>query len=858
MTRQARCTQLVLALAMAGIAAVRCDAEVTLYVATGGNDAWSGRLAAPNSAKTDGPLATLTQARDLIRLCQQRGQAATPMRVLVREGTYYLAEPLVLGPEDSGTAVNPVSYAAFPGEKVVLSGGRRVVGPWRAENNVYWTEIPEVRSGRWFFRQLRADDCLQVRARHPNYDPQQPWVRGLSIVRASHGGFGLFMGQLQEIGTWLEYAIEAPAQGDYTIRIYYANNGKTNQSRSGKRDISGESAISVDSGPLVPLADMDDTGSFYSGFRWSRSGKVSLTRGKHTLRWVNVKGCALSLDAILLTQDPDCAPPADGTQKNAPKPAILIQAERYERKHGDKPIEQSSADRRDPAMRTRLEFSAGALRRWDRSPDAEVFLIPEYDWVSEILRLVQVDEAAQVARLQGANAQKAIFGGNRFYAANVLEALDQPGEWCLQRDTGRLHWRPASGKPESHAVVAPYLERVIELRGTVEHPVRHLGLCGFAISDTQATAPERVEDVYFPDDAAVVLHAATQCRLEKCVFRQVGGYGVMLTGASTENTIAGNEVHEAGQGGIYLNGSAGTPRRAAPPGNRPARNRILGNYVHHCGWMYVHVAGVQLNHAEGNLVANNLIHDVPRYGISLKHNCPDNTVEYNEVRRTNLATRDSGAIEMAENMVGSIVRGNLVVDAVGCGYDVAAGAVRSPQDACGIYLDNVSSRVQVVGNIVARCSSGLWANWGSDNVITDNLFIDPRDCHLSFTCSPDHKRPTKGNSLQRNVFVSRRADLPVYQWWAWRAGAAQSDYNLFYCAGRMPIVKGLPGTPAASWVAWQKAGQDLHSVVADPRLAEGASGEYRLDPSSPAAQLGCRPAEFRQIGLRGYRPSEDP
>jgi hypothetical protein len=33
--------------------------ETDFYVATNGNDAWSGRLAEPNAEKTDGPFATL-------------------------------------------------------------------------------------------------------------------------------------------------------------------------------------------------------------------------------------------------------------------------------------------------------------------------------------------------------------------------------------------------------------------------------------------------------------------------------------------------------------------------------------------------------------------------------------------------------------------------------------------------------------------------------------------------------------------------------------------------------------------------------------------------------------------------------
>ena len=38
-----------------------------LYVSPSGNDGWSGKLAAPNVAKTDGPLVSLVAAQEAIR-----------------------------------------------------------------------------------------------------------------------------------------------------------------------------------------------------------------------------------------------------------------------------------------------------------------------------------------------------------------------------------------------------------------------------------------------------------------------------------------------------------------------------------------------------------------------------------------------------------------------------------------------------------------------------------------------------------------------------------------------------------------------------------------------------------------------
>ena len=96
-----------------------------LFVATGGNDQWSGTLPEPNAAGTDGPLATLGRARDEARKQRAAGQ---PVKVLVRGGTYFLEAPFVLEPQDSGTAETPALFAAYPGERPIFSGGRSITG----------------------------------------------------------------------------------------------------------------------------------------------------------------------------------------------------------------------------------------------------------------------------------------------------------------------------------------------------------------------------------------------------------------------------------------------------------------------------------------------------------------------------------------------------------------------------------------------------------------------------------------------------------------------------------------------------------------------------------------------------------
>lgn len=103
------------AILLAGAVALACQfpmqvraERVTFTVATNGNDKWSGKLAKPNNAKTDGPFATIERARDEIRALKRNG--ALPkggVAVEILAGRYELAKPVELTAEDSGSAESP-------------------------------------------------------------------------------------------------------------------------------------------------------------------------------------------------------------------------------------------------------------------------------------------------------------------------------------------------------------------------------------------------------------------------------------------------------------------------------------------------------------------------------------------------------------------------------------------------------------------------------------------------------------------------------------------------------------------------------------------------------------------------------
>jgi hypothetical protein len=116
----------------------------------------------------DRPLATLEAAQRCIRQLRQSGTwPKNGVTVRIATGQYYLTNPLEFGPDDSGKRDAPVVWTVDEKARVVISGGRIVRNWKRSKGNVWTAELPEVRAGKWYFRQLFAGDRRLTRARLP-------------------------------------------------------------------------------------------------------------------------------------------------------------------------------------------------------------------------------------------------------------------------------------------------------------------------------------------------------------------------------------------------------------------------------------------------------------------------------------------------------------------------------------------------------------------------------------------------------------------------------------------------------------------------------------------------------------------
>ncbi len=186
-----------------------------LYVSPDGDDAWSGKRATANRSRSDGPLRTPQRA---LQLLLQSDPAPTEIRL--RGGVYFLQAPILITPEHTEKAQGKLTIAAYKNEQPILSGGQRITGWKQSEWNgktVWVADLPAVREGKWYFRQLFINGQRAVRARYPNRgylkvealpDSTPDWFQGHMRFRYREGDIpplsALEEGEALVFNRWVE------------------------------------------------------------------------------------------------------------------------------------------------------------------------------------------------------------------------------------------------------------------------------------------------------------------------------------------------------------------------------------------------------------------------------------------------------------------------------------------------------------------------------------------------------------------------------------------------------------------------------------------------------------------------------
>ena len=521
-------------------------------------------------------------------------------------------------------------------------------------------------------------------------------------------------------------------------------------------------------------------------------------------------------------------------------------------------------DRPDDNKRTLLYKQTDA-RNWARPEDGEVFIFARYNWWNNIVGIKSIDREKRTFTLQK-DCSYPIRPTDRYFVRGLFEELDAPGEWSLDRQTWTLYFWP----PEpilGGTVCAPTMRTMVEMGPGCQH----VTLRGFTLECCEGTA--------------VVLKDCSDCLIAGNTIRNVGdynGHGVTVTGGF-RNGVAGNDMYEIGHDAINITGG---DRITLTPGESYADN----NYIHHVGVYYKWGCGVYLTGC-GLRATHNLIHDCPRAAIQFQGN--NLVMEYNHMRHLCVESEDAAGIGTGGrdwiSSRGSAVRYNLIHDVLGYGRE--KGRWVSPFFAWGIYLDDNTGGVDVIGNIVYRCGrAGLHLHNARDTLVENNVFVNNTLYQIELSgWTATHKFWTShfptmvkgyesvinqpawqnmrgmklhpkdaplpnglimaGNVFQRNVFVSPDPKTKLYRVSNVDYDHNKWDRNVLWQNGAPLMIEGLGKLPPEElWPEWRERGEDPGSLAVDPRFVNPKKDDYRLRKGSPAFALGFQPIPVDKIG----------
>lgn len=440
-----------------------------------------------------------------------------------------------------------------------------------------------------------------------------------------------------------------------------------------------------------------------------------------------------------------------------------------------------------------------------------------WDWSDSRQRILSVDPATKSLELEPPHTTYR--SGQRFYAFNMLCELDQPGEWCVDRQHRMLYvWPPAGGRQ----VTVTALPHLVEIAGA-----DHIMLRGLLLEGTR--------------NSLVTITDGTGVTVGGCRLRNAGGWGVFIEGGSG-HAVRGCDIHEVGEGGVMLSGGD-------RPSLRPAGHAAENNHIHDYARLQrtyrpaVEVKGV------GNRVLHNHIHHAPHNGILLNGN--DHLIEGNRIHHVCQETGDVGAYYMGRDwtMRGTVVRHNVFADLTGPGR----------LGAMGVYLDDCASGITVVGNVFVRACREVLIGGGRDNLVENNLFIDGE---------PAVEVDARGLGWFAVTVVpggwmrQRLEEMP------WRTSPWTTRYP-----GLATLVDDQPEAPrrnvirrnvsvGGTWTRIEPAAEsgvvvEGNLVGVDPKFVDASRGDYRFRDDSPAWAIGFRPIPFDRIGLVAdeWRPS---
>ncbi len=375
--------------------------------------------------------------------------------------------------------------------------------------------------------------------------------------------------------------------------------------------------------------------------------------------------------------------------------------------------------------------------RWTQADDLWMFGWWRHPWASQTLKVKFIDTKKKEIGFEQPH-HYGLADNRLYYAFNLLEEIDRPGEYFIDRVNGLLYFWPTTPLSRSKAIIS-----------MTEKPVFHFNNASNIILRNMTVEITRGNNIE--------IEGGNNNKIENCVIRNIGLTGIVIKDGyslSRNNQVINSEFYRIQGYALSLGG-----------GNRPelipAGNKAVNNHFHHEA--RIQIQGV------GNLFAHNLVHDFPNSVLTWSGN--DHLIELNEFYNCLYDADDASVMYTGRNPSGqgNIIRFNYLHH--------NGGRENIKTGSAGIYLDDGTTGQIIYGNIIYKTGKAGGAQFGAvflhgakDNIVANNIFIDcpiaigfgpwPQERWEKFLVSGDMKKALYSDvNISDSLFYQRYPTL---------------------------------------------------------------------------------------------------
>ena len=369
---------------------------------------------------------------------------------------------------------------------------------------------------------------------------------------------------------------------------------------------------------------------------------------------------------------------------------------------GEKVDDPSSAAEKTSTFR----YDGDRLDGWrldGKNDDIWAFGLYEWEWAANLRRVVAIDREKKTLTFDYEN------GSGRFdyYFVNVLEELDAPGEYYVDRATGYLYYY----LPETFADAAA-------LNATSPQ---------YDVFEGRFVELENVSNALFTNltfkggrETALVMKDCDCCYLSDSTIEEMGGNGVVILDGKFCGVVK-SRLRSLGACGVRITGGDCDTLTQC-------RHLVHNCYVSDFGRIDRVYAPAVLFRGCGCAITQNLFCDSPHHGMRTDGN--DIYIARNEVHSVVYEYSDQSGVDIFcdPSFRGIVIEKNLWRH-IGSAFALCGQA--------GIRLDDTISGVVMRENVFYRSAGGIFGgiqiHGGKDNLVKNNAFVD---CLQALSFSP--------------------------------------------------------------------------------------------------------------------------